>query len=61
MGRSDFKETQFVCAICGAKFKALTGPTPPAVTYCGDCGLKYSADQLRKLADKKSGGCARRR
>jgi len=50
MSRSDFKETQFVCAICGARFKALAGPTPPAVTYCGDCGLKYSADQLRTLA-----------
>ena len=60
MGRSDFKETQFTCAVCGARFKALAGPTPPAATYCGDCGLKYSADQLRKLAAGRSETPSRR-
>jgi len=51
--KSEFQEMQFVCAICGARFKALAGPTPPAVTYCGDCGLRYSADKLGKLAPRK--------
>ena len=56
MGRSGFENVQFTCAICGVRFKAFVGPTPPAVTYCGDCGLKYSAEQLDALRRAKAGG-----
>ncbi len=54
MGRSDLKDTSFVCAICGARFEALAGPTPPPVTYCGDCGLKYSSEQLDAIRRAKA-------
>jgi transcription elongation factor Elf1 len=53
MGRPGFVETQFVCAICGARFKALAGPNPPATTFCGDCGLRHSPEKLRQLAAAK--------
>ncbi len=57
MGRSGFKETSFVCVICGTRFKALAGPTPPKITYCANCGLKYTAEQLdalRRAAEGKA-------
>ncbi len=47
MARSSFTETTFCCARCGATFKALAGPYPPAVVVCGDCGLSGSARDVR--------------
>jgi len=49
MAHKGFAERDFRCSICDAKFKALAGPTPPTAIYCGDCGLKYSAEQLDAL------------
>lgn len=56
MPRSSFIEREFTCAICGARFKALAGPSTPYIVYCGDCGLRYpreKLDQMRKAGNHR--------
>jgi transcription elongation factor Elf1 len=59
MGRADFVERRFECSICGATFSSLVGRQHqlPPDPVCGDCGLRFSTEQMRKrILGRKSTG-----
>jgi rubredoxin len=53
VARANFVERSFRCSICGDVFTALAGTAPVGDPVCMSCGLRYSPEKRRRLAEER--------